>query len=182
MTTIAAGEKVDFHAVLAARGRSPEIPESADAYGWLIGSWELDVLHYWGVDVAARRIRGEAHFGWVLEGRAVQDVWVMPRPSERTEDLDRTMNMYGTTLRVWDPSIRAWRITWINPAGEHRAEQIGRWSGKNVVQVGTRPDGTPTRWSFTEITPDSFHWLGEALMPDGKTWKLEGEFRAKRMR
>jgi hypothetical protein len=34
---------------------------------------------------------------------------------------------------------------------------------------------------YTEITPDSFHWLGEALEPDGKTWKLEGEFRAVRI-
>ncbi len=182
MTTIEAGEKIDFRAVLAARGRSPEIPESADAYGWLVGSWELDALHYWGVDVAARRIKGEAHFGWVLEGRAVQDVWIMPQRSEGSPDLDRTMNMYGTTLRVWDPSIHAWRITWINPAGDHREQQIGRWSGKDVVQIGARSDGTPTRWRFTEITPDSFHWLGEALQPDGKTWRLEGEFRAKRMR
>jgi hypothetical protein len=31
-------------------------------------------------------------------------------------------------------------------------------------------------------TPGSFHWIGEALMPDSNTWKLEGEFRAKRMR
>jgi hypothetical protein len=101
---------------------------------------------------------------------------------ERTADLDQINNMYGTTLRVWDPSIRAWRITWINPAGGHRQEQIGRWNGKDIVQIGARSDGTPTRWRFTEITPDSFHWLGEALQPDGKTWKLEGEFRAQRMR
>ena len=90
MTPIKAREKEDLHAVLAASGRSPEIPESADAYGWLIGSWELDVRHY-VVDVAARGIKGEAHFGWVLEGRAVQDVWIMPRRSERTADLDKTM-------------------------------------------------------------------------------------------
>jgi hypothetical protein len=51
-----------------------------------------------------------------------------------------------------------------------------------AVQAGTRSNGTPTRWRCTEITPDSFHWLGEALEPDGKTWKLEGEFRAVRMR
>ncbi len=182
MTTIEAGEKVDFQSVLAARGRSPEIPDSADAYGWLIGSWELDVLHYRGVDVAARRIKGEAHFGWVLEGRAVQDVWIMPQRSGRSADLDKSMNMYGTTFRVWDASIQAWRITWINPAGDHREQQIGRRSGRDVVQIGARSDGTPTRWRFTEITPDSFHWLGEALQPDGKTWKLEGEFLAKRMR
>jgi hypothetical protein len=58
----------------------------------------------------------------------------------------------------------------------------GRRVGTDIVQIGTRPDGTPTRWMFTEITRDSFRWTGEALNPDGKTWRLEGEFRATRMR
>ena len=93
MPTVVAGERVEFGAVVAAPGRSAEIPESADAYGWLVGSWELDVRHYW-VDVAARHIKGEAHFGWALEGRAVQDVWIMPRRSDRTADMDRKMNMW----------------------------------------------------------------------------------------
>jgi hypothetical protein len=35
---------------------------------------------------------------------------------------------------------------------------------------------------FTEITPDSFRWLGDALDVDGTTWKPEGEFRATRRR
>ena len=61
-----------------------------------------------------------------------------------------------------------------------RGEQIGRGSGKDSVQMGARPDGTQTRWTFTEITRDSFHWLGEALPTDAITWTLEGEFRAKR--
>jgi hypothetical protein len=182
MSTIDFAESVGFLAVLSAPGRSHEIPESADAYGWLVGSWELDVLRYWATDVADRGIKGEAHFGWVLEGRAVQDVWIMPRLADRSANLEKNMNMYGSTLRVWDPSIEAWRITWRNPAGDHHEEQIGRRSGKDVVQIGTRPDGTPTRWTFTEITADSFHWLGEALEPDGKTWRLEGKFRARRMR
>jgi hypothetical protein len=182
MSTSKPREVKGLHKALAASGRSPEIPESADVYGWLIGSWQLNVLHYRGVDVSERRITGEVHFGWVLEGRAVQDVWIMPPRSERTIDLEKSVNMYGTTLRVWDPSIQAWRITWINPVRGHREEQIGRWSGKDVVQVGTRFDGTPTRWMYTEITPDSFHWLGEVLETDGKTWTLEGEFRAVRIR
>lgn len=160
---------------------STEIPESADAYGWLIGSWELDVLRY-GVDVAALRIKGEAHFEWVLEGRAVQDIWIMPARSLRTVGMDRSRNMYGTTLRVWDPSIDAWRITWMNPVTGLRDELIGRWQGKDVVQIGTHPNGTPIRWIFNEITANSFHWTGEALEEDGKTWRLEGEFRATRIR
>ena len=170
-----------FLETLSSSGRSPEIPDSADVYGWLVGSWELDVCHYRAVDVAALGIKGEAHFGWVLEGRAIQDTWIMPRRSERTADTDKTNNMYGTTLRVWDPTIQAWHITWINPVRGHREEQIGRWSGKDIAQLGARSDGTPTRWMFSEITPNSFHWTGESLLPDGKTWKLEGEFRAKRI-
>ncbi len=172
-------EKADFHTVLAAPGRSPEIPESADVYGWLIGSWELDVHHY-VVDVAARHIKGEVHFAWVLEGRAVQDVWIMPPRSQRTADVDKSLNMYGTTLRVWDAAIQAWRVTWINPVTGRRDELIGRRSGSDIVQVGTHSDGTPIRWIFSEITRDSFRWTGEALEPDGKTWKLEGEFRARK--
>jgi len=171
-----------FHDVLAAPGRAPEIPESADAYGWLIGDWELEVRRYWGIDVSMRGIKGEIHFEWVLEGRAVQDVWIMPRRADRTGEPDKQMNMYGTTLRVWDPTIEAWRITWRNPAGDHHEEQIGRRVGADIVQVGVRPNGTPTRWMFTEITADSFRWTGESLAVDGKTWNLEGEFRATRVR
>ena len=182
MTAIETEGKVDFHAMLQALHRSREIPESEDAYGWLVGSWDLDVQRYAGIDVASKGIKCEVHAAWVLEGRAVQDVWIMPRSLDRTESLGKSMNMYGTTLRVWDATIQAWRISWRNPAGDHHENQIGRRCGKDVVQVGVRPDGTPTRWTFVEVTTNSFHWLGEALEPDGRTWKLEGEFRARRIR
>lgn len=180
MTTIAAEEKGNFQAVLAATGRSPEINESSDIYGWLIGSWDLDVFDHQS-DGTVRRSKGEVHFGWVLEGRAVQDVWIMPRRSERTPDLGKNGNRYGTTLRVWDPSIQAWRVTWINPISGTRNELMGQRSGKDIVQLGTHPNGAPIRWIFTDITPDSFRWTGEVLESDGKTWRLEAEFRAKRI-
>jgi hypothetical protein len=170
-----------FGAALITGNRSPEIPESADVYGWLVGSWELQVRRYWGVDVADQRITGEIHFAWVLEGRAVQDVWIMPQRPDRVNPPDKTRNMYGTTLRVWDPAIQAWRIAWMNPAGDHYEQQIGRRIGNEIVQIGTRFDGTPTRWTFTDIAAGSFHWLGEALEQDGRTWRLEGEFYAKRV-
>ncbi len=171
----------NFPGLLQARGRSQEIPEAHDAYGWLVGSWELEVVHYRAADVSAQKIKGEAHFGWVLEGRAIQDVWIMPRDSDRTPESDRINNMYGTTLRVWDPETQAWRIRWINPVSGHEERQTGRRVGQEIVQIGARADGTPTRWRFTEITPGSFHWIGEALQSDGRTWLLEGEFRARRI-
>lgn len=171
----------NFFGLLAAPGRASEIPESADVYGWLVGSWYLDVIHYRGMHLASQKINAEAHFAWVLEGRAVQDVWIMPRACDRRPAMDTVDNMYGTTSRTWDPTIQAWRIRWNNPVTGHREEQVGRRVGNEIVQVGARPDGTATRWRFTEITLNSFHWIGEALEPDGKNWRLEGEFLARRV-
>lgn len=173
-------QHADFHHVLAAEGRSPEIPDAADVYGWLCGSWDLSILRYGQVDVSARGVTGEVHAARVLEGRAVQDVWIMPSRGDRKPDSDRMMNMYGTTLRSWDPSIQAWRIDWTNPVRGHHEEQVGQWNGKDIVQLGTRRDGTKTRWTFTEITRDSFHWRGEILRPGETAWVLEGEFLARR--
>ena len=183
MASAKTAERVDARSVLlAAAGRSPDIPDSADAYGWLVGSWELEVLTFWATDVSSQGLTAEAHFGWALEGRAIQDVWIMPRVQDRTSRLDKKRNMYGTTLRVWDPSIEAWQITWTNPVGDHHERQIGRRVGNDVVQIGTRANGTTTRWMFSDITSESFRWTGEALNLDGRTWTLEGEFRARRMR
>ena len=170
----------NFFSVISAEGRSSEIPEEHDVYGWLVGSWDLEVLHYKALDVRSQRITGEVHFGWVLEGRAIQDVWIMPRVADRGPESDRVNNMFGTTLRIWDAAVQAWRIRWFNPVTGHEERQMGRRIGAEIVQTGARADGTATRWRFTEITADSFRWNGEALEPDGKSWKVEGEFRARR--
>jgi hypothetical protein len=90
--------------------------------------------------------------------------------------------MYGTTLRIWDATLRAWRVTYLNPATGQRDELIGRRVGHDIIQIGAHGDGTPIRWNFTEITSDSFRWTGVALEPDGVTWRLEAEFLARRMR
>ena len=182
MSQVQSTHKSEFPAPLIATARSSEIAQASDVYGWLVGDWDLEVLRYRAVDVAARRIMGEVHAGWALEGRAVQDVWIMPRRADRKADDEKNINMYGTTLRVWDSSIQAWRITWINPVHNHVEHQIGRLVGTDIIQIGARPDGTPTRWRFVERGDDSFHWLGEALNADGASWRLEGEFQATRSR
>ena len=174
--------QADFFTVLAAADRAPEIPESSDVYGWLCGSWDLVVVRYRGIDVSNEGLKGEVHAGRVLEGRAVQDVWIMPRREDRTAGSDPAMNMYGTTLRSWDASLQAWRIAWTNPVSGHREDQVGNWNGTDILQTGQRADGTKTQWTFTEITADSFHWRGEALYPNGSGWTLEGEFLATRRR
>ena len=89
---------------------------------------------------------------------------------------------YGTTLRVYDPAIDAWHILWSDPLRQFYARQIGRAQGADIVQHGENDAGQAIRWSFTEIAPDSFRWIGERSYDDGKTWELQAEFRARRVR
>ena len=169
-----------MHTTLAASGRSLDIPEEMDLYGWLVGSWELDVVAY-DDDGKVIHSSGEAHCAWVLEGRAVQDVFINPRRSKRGPDSPKFADWFGTTIRIYDPSIQAWRVNWSNPHDGIRAELIGRRRGKEIVQDGKFPDATPIRWTFSQITDDSFHWRGERRESDGKTWRLQVEFSGKRM-
>lgn len=169
-----------FLSALAAPGRAADIDEADDVYGWLVGSWSLEVLRYRGVDLAGQGMMAETHFSWILEGRAIGDVWIMPARGARPPQ-DPAMNMYGITLRHWDSQLRAWRVEWCNPARDHRETQIGRRVGADIVQTGARPNGQATRWRFTEIEQDRFHWIGEALDIDGDTWRVEGEFLATRV-
>jgi len=103
-----------------------------------------------------------------LEGRAIQDVWILP-------DF-----FYGTTLRVYDPGIDAWHIFWSDPLRQFYSQQIGGAHGPDIVQLGKSNDGTDTRWSFTDITAASFRWLGEISTDGGATWRLRAEFSCQR--
>ena len=59
-------------------------------------------------------------------------------------------------------------------------QMIGHAEGRNIVQLGTRPDGQLARWSFRDITDDAFLWRGELSADDGVTWRINTEFTARR--
>ena len=69
--------------VLTSSGPSAEISKLDCPYGWLIGVWHARVVDYrdGGSPIVSE---GEWHFSWVLEGRAVQDVWISPVRGRRS--------------------------------------------------------------------------------------------------
>lgn len=160
--------------VLLAGGPATEHRDALMLYGQFVGDWDADIVTY-SQDGARHQGQGEIHFGWVLQGRAIQDVWMIPRLADRHPDspaMPVAGNWYGTTIRVYDPVLDAWRIYWIDPATDNYYQQIGRKQGADIVQQGSMEQGGLSRWSFTEITPRSFHWKGEFSGDQGATWHL----------
>jgi hypothetical protein len=173
-----------FLDVLHSGQPAPDRADKLALYGFLVGSWDSTVVAHEESGVTHTN-RGEIHAGWVLEGRALQDVWMLPGRAERDpaappRALPVTGNWYGTTLRVYDPGIDAWHILWSNPPTQLYARQIGRARGQDIVQEGRHESGALMRWSFTKIKPASFHWLGEISADNGASWRLQAEVLARR--
>ena len=147
-------------------------------YGQFVGSWDLRVIDH-EPDGSRWEGTGEVHFGWVLEGRAVQDVWISP-PRNARKNVSTKRNTYGTTLRVYDPKTDAWHILWTNPITQTYNTMIGRRIGDDIIQEYRDGDGTLNQWVFSEITPNSFHWIGRSSNDGGKSWNAETEFFARR--
>ncbi len=158
---------------LLAAGPSSDVDMSL--FGRMVGSWELDWRGQ--LDGETREAKGEWHFGWTLEGRAVQDVWIVPRRGEPEAGLG-----YGTTIRYPDPALGAWRVTWINP----KRGMVHRFHARDVdgeiVMESVDEDAGATRWVFSDITPDSFTWRGIESNDGGTTWRVDEEMSARRIR
>ena len=170
-----------FLEALRADGPSQDRRGARDLYGDLIGSWEGEVVDHLESG-APRRQSAEFHFAWVLEGRAVQDLWIVPARSDRGAVAAAAGNRYGTTLRVYHPAIDAWRITWINPVTGSENHLVGRRVGSQIVQTGSDAEGRLVRWVFVEIREDAFHWRGESSPDGGQSWTCETEFFGHRKR
>ncbi len=161
--------------VLGAKGPIPELASQLMVYGQFVGAWEGRVIVYRS-DGSRREESCEVYFGWVLEGRAIQDVWIGPARQDRKEDgRDKKKDMYGTTLRVYDPEKDVWHVTWIDPNTQSYNSMIGKKIGAELIQE-FREEGTLCQWLFTDISENYFHWIGRESKDEGKTWRVGNEF------
>lgn len=175
MASLATG----FTDALLAAGPAPDRANGLGLYGWLVGSWELDAVYHLE-DGSTCTSRGEVHAAWALEGRAVQDVWIVPARGWQGSAPPRWGAFYGSTLRIYDPGIDAWHIFWADPVRQMYRRMIGRARGRDIVQDGTDETGAAVRWSFIAITPDAFHWRAERSPDGGATWLPVVDYDARR--
>jgi hypothetical protein len=163
-------------AVLHAPGPAAELVGELETFGQFVGSWRID--WYGSATAQEADAVGELHFGWVLGGRAVQDVWVVHSPGQPGAGVPPRA-FHGSTLRFYDSRLGAWRSTWIEPINGRVRQFIGRPAGKEIELVSL--DGDPLlRWRFTDIQPDSFWWIGEYSTDETRTWLVEERMRCTR--
>lgn len=162
-----------FVAALCSAG--PALPAHAQIFAPFIGSWDLTVDWYDAAGTISRSEAGEWHFASVLEGRGVQDVWIVPPRHARGS---ATLYEYGTSIRFYDPALGAWQSTWIGPMHGVVRTFLARKIGETVVLETTADVTPPMRWTFSDIAADSFRWTNEVR--DGDRWRVQQTFAARR--
>jgi len=160
-------------AVLQAEGPVPELADKLMLFGQFVGDWEFEVVNH--APSGPQKARGEWRFRWALEGYAVQDVWRFPQRAQGAPV------GFGTTIRVYDKSIDAWRAVWVSAAAGVVYNFVARKVGADIAMEGTSPEGQPMRWIFSDVTPASFRWRGLTSKDGGKTWTTEQEMVVRRV-
>jgi hypothetical protein len=160
---------------LQARGPHPDLAEHLMLFGQFVGAWDVDVINI-APDGTKEEFKGEWHFGWALEGRAIMDVWITPRRSLRGQ---ADPYEYGATLRFFDPTLQAWRSTWIGPVRHLVRSFIARQVEHEIILEGTFEDRR-IRWIFSQITATSFQWRNMESSDEGTTWTKVQEMSAQR--
>lgn len=160
-------------AILSAPGPHASLGDQARVWASFIGKWHCDFTFYLE-DGSVRRAPGELDFGWVLDGRAIQDLWITyPDKGEQERRI-------GTSIRFFDDKSRTWRVVFVSPQYGAIVTVQGGVEGDRIVLRGEDVDGGQIRWSFHDIKDDSFTWRGEKSRDAGKTWRLEEEHHMRR--
>src|SRR5205814_10106456 len=128
-------------AVLPAQAPHPSLGHHADLFGRFVGTWDAD-YSFIAQDGSIRHSRGEVLFGWILDGYALQDIFLSyPKPGSTDE---RKM---VTGVRFVDPKTDKWTVMFAaslrsrRPDGggsrgrSHRASRPGREGGLAALVV-----------------------------------------------
>ncbi|PYT07009.1 MAG: hypothetical protein DMF60_08010 [Acidobacteria bacterium] len=160
-------------AALSASGPHPSLGDEARVFDRLVGTWDCDYTFY-AEDGSATHASGELRFGWIIDGRALQDIWIRyPRKGADERSI-------GTSVRFFDNKLKMWRVVFVGPEHGVLITVQGGVEGNRIVLRGVDDHGSSLRWSFNDIQPNSFIWRGEASRDVGKTWRLEEEHHMRR--
>lgn len=99
-------------AELASASPNSSMGAEARTFDRFVGTWDSD-FSFRTTDGSFRHKRGEVIFGWVLDGRAVQDLWITyPAAGEK------------------------WRVVFVNPQFNYVVNVQGGVVGDRIVMTG----------------------------------------------
>lgn len=132
----------------------------------LAGTWNV---RYEFVDKTgqSRVNNGQVQYTWILDGKALQEVWTSDSESKDPRP-------FGTTINFYDPKRQQWTAVWVYPSQGETFQMTGGDVSGNFVLTGHDRSGALQRWSTSLVTADSVIGRFDISRDEGKTWKEVG--------
>lgn len=142
-----------------------KVPQSA-LLDRLVGTWDVS---YEFVDKAgnARTNRGQVHYNWILEGKALQEIWTSDSESKEPRP-------FGTTINFYDPKRQRWTAVWVYPSQGETFQVSGGEVNGSFVLTGHDQSGALQRWSTSIVESDAVVGRFDISYDEGKTWREVG--------
>lgn len=144
-------------------------------YGRFVGEW--DFVQYDPQDNSGEKVKGEWIFSYILQGTAVQDLFICPSTVERIAH-PRDYMEYGTTIRFpLNDGSGKWHILYASDNGYKANRLVAEEINGDIIQTGINynvEDTTVWQWNFRNITADSFKWECRYSKDMGSTWTYTG--------
>jgi len=169
-------ERRDASAMIEALGAEGPDPDHADRlmlFGRLVGSWDIEGRYFDEDGNVTRESTGEWHFGWVLEGRVIQDVIISPPRAGR--ESGQPSRAYDTAIRAYDPTTDTWRVTVVAPVYGAVVSLVAREHDDEIWLEGRSPENDLIRWTFSEFSEERVRWQGFVSKDEGRTWVRDEE-------
>jgi hypothetical protein len=156
----------------------PSIPMEKDVFGQFIGSWNLDLIitHSNG---SKSNFNGEWHFSRILQGRAIQDIWVIPNINKEVEG---EFLEYGTTTRTYNPKTGKWKACWMGPIQNQVFIFDIEDTGDTIILSELTITHFEMRWIFFEISENSFQWKSEVKYNGSDKWMINYHMKLNRIK
>jgi hypothetical protein len=167
-------------AALIASGPAPGQAAGLATFGRFVGRWEcLVTFHH--EDGRTERWSGEWTWSWILDGWAIQDVWRIPArsPAHGGGPGTGSPRGFGTTVRLYDPELDAWHVTWFGAVSHRPVAFLARQDADEIVMEAQGPGPARTRWIFSDVAADSFRWRNVSSVDEGP-WILDQEMEVRR--
>lgn len=160
---------------LRATGPHPSLGDHASVLGRLVGAWDVEYMDI-SKDGKAIYRSGELLVGWIMDGRAIEDVWIVD-PSQAGKERE----VYAD-VRYFDPKSGTWPAIFIDPESASVAAFAGGAVADDRIVLDSQDlvAGQTRRWSFNDIRDDAFVFRDDASSDGGKTWSLKSEYHMKR--
>lgn len=140
----------DFMSAFIANSKNDLIPSEYDFYRKLIGEWDIVWVENEGA-TNERKVKGEWLFSRILEGTAIQDLFIVPSRSERKIN-PQSDGEYGTTIRIYNPNTHYWDIYYGCTGCSFQL--VGKKENESIVH--TEISEGKMKWIISDITDANF--------------------------